>query len=124
MGDDAPGAVRVIKRGTGRALPLVEGPGSAMALVWPGMGARHRSLHHFDLEPGSGTVVQQHEGEAVYGVLVGAASIIDVTTDAAADLPTGAMVHLDARTRYRFVAGADGAVIVGGPCPPDDRLYV
>ena len=35
--------------GHGRPLDLVQGDGSAEALVWPGMGAQHRSMHRFEL---------------------------------------------------------------------------
>ena len=116
-------AVRVIKPGSGLVLGLVDGPGSATALVWPGMGARYRSLHRFVLGPDARTVAQEHDGEAVYGVLSGETRIIDLASGEQAELGTGAMVHLDPGTPYCFVAGSDGAVFIGGPCPPDETLY-
>jgi hypothetical protein len=119
-----PAGVHVVKSGTGATLSLIEGSGSASALVWPGMGARHRSLHYLRLDAGARTIVQEHDGEAVYGILAGEATIIDLATNDAASLTTGAMVHVDGRTRYQFEAGSDGAVILGGPCPPDEKLYV
>lgn len=36
---------------------------------------------------------------------------------------TGSMLFIEPDTRYRFVAGPNGAVLIGGPCPPDPGLY-
>lgn len=118
-----PPAVRVVKRGAGLALPLVAGEGSAVAIVWPGMGAQHRTIHRFNLGPLASTVPQQHAGEAVYAVLEGDATIVDLADGESRTLTVGAMIHLDPETRYNFRAGESGAVILGGPCPPDPGLY-
>jgi len=116
-------AVRVVERGAGFALPLVAGGGSAVAIVWPGMGAQHRTIHRFNLGPWASTVPQQHAGEAVYAVLEGDTTIIDLADGESECLTVGAMIHLDPGTRYSFRAGESGAVILGGPCPPDPGLY-
>ncbi len=52
-------------------LPLVEGKGRAVAVVWPGNGASFRTMHHVTLDDGAATVVQRHDGEAVYYVKSG-----------------------------------------------------
>lgn len=117
-------ALQVVKAGSGRVLPMVTGQGSALAIVWPGMGAQHRTLHRFDLGPWAKTVAQQHAGEAVYVVLEGEPAITDLGDGAVQRLTVGAMVHLDPGTRYSFRAGEAGAVILGGPCPPDPSLYL
>lgn len=119
----APGALRVVQHGTGRELGLIEGIGSARAIVWPGMGAQYRTMHHLTLGPYAGTLSQEHSGEAVYAVLAGTATISDLSTGETETLTAGAMVHLDPHTRYRFNTGAHGVVILGGPCPPDAALY-
>lgn len=113
----------MVKGGSGPELSLIEGSGRATALVWPGNGARYRSLHRIELSPGSATVTQRHPGEAVYTILEGDATVIDANSHDEATLVVGAMVHVDPDTAYRFVAGRNGAVLVGGPCPPDMALY-
>lgn len=118
-----PDGVVVVPGGGGLPLPLVDGEGTAVALVWPGMGAQHRTMHRLRLDPGDATVTQRHDGEAVYGVVEGEATVVDEATGESAELTTGAMVHLDPGTPYRFRAGPDGALVVGGPCPPDGSLY-
>jgi quercetin dioxygenase-like cupin family protein len=119
----APG-VTIVGRADGhsRPLDLVEGEGTAEALVWPGMGARHRSMHRFELGAGARTLPQRHDGEAVYYVVDGAASILDLSTGDRAALGAGCMVHVDPDTTYRFEATLP-AVLVGGPCPPDPATY-
>lgn len=119
----APAALRVVKRGTGRELGLINGVGSARAIVWPGMGARYRTMHHLTLGPRASTVDQEHPGEAVYTVLDGTATVSDRAGGETETLIAGAMVHLEPHTRYSFDAGENGAVILGGPCPPDVDLY-
>jgi mannose-6-phosphate isomerase-like protein (cupin superfamily) len=106
-----------------RLLDLVQGEGTAEALVWPGMGARHRSMHRFSLGAGARTAPQTHDGEAVYYVIDGAASILDIATGERADLAAGAMVHVDPGTTYRFESTLAPTVLVGGPCPPDPAVY-
>lgn len=119
----AAAALRVVKHGTGQELGLIDGAGSARAIVWPGMGAQYRTMHHITLGPHASTVDQEHPGEAVYAILDGTAAIRDLVAGETETLTTGAMVHLDAHTRYSFSAGEHGAVILGGPCPPDAALY-
>jgi quercetin dioxygenase-like cupin family protein len=104
-------------------LPLVDGGGRAVALVWPGVGALQRSMHHVALQPGDRTVVQRHDQEAVYYVKAGAGSVLDPDTGTSERLIEGSMVHVEPGTAYRFEAGGEGLELLGGPCPPDPALY-
>jgi hypothetical protein len=105
------------------ALPLVEGEGRAVALIWPGMGAALRSLHRIELAAGAATVPQRHPMEAVYYVERGSGTVLDPDGAGRDAIAEGAMVHIEPGTAYRFVAGPDGLVLLGGPCPPDPALY-
>jgi quercetin dioxygenase-like cupin family protein len=101
-----------------------DGDGSARAVVWPGMGAKHRSLHRITLGAGARTVEQLHPMEAVYYVIGGSADAVDPSDGSRQELVPGSFVHIDPATRYAFEAGPAGAELVGGPCPPDPALYV
>ncbi|ORW32739.1 hypothetical protein AWB91_09620 [Mycobacterium paraense] len=59
----------------------------------------------------------------MYALLEGEATIVDLARDERQEISTGAMIHLDPLTPYAFIAGEHGAVILGGPCPPDFALY-
>lgn len=114
--------VLVLHRDDGPELDLVEGGGSVRAILWPGVGARSRSMHRIVLEPGARTREQRHRGEAVYAVLAGSGEIVDGEAGARA-VGTGSMVHVDADTGYVIVAGPGGLEAVGGPAPVDPDLY-
>ena len=107
------------------ALPLVDGPGEARAVVWPGMGARHRSMHYIALGAGARTVPQRHpDSEAVYYVINGEGAIVDLDAGTTHAVHAGSVVFMTAGTRYRIAAARAGAMTcVGGPCPPDPALY-
>ena len=121
----AGGEVRVLDAGDAcPALSLVEGEGDARAIVWPGVGAALRSLHRIRLAPGARTVVQRHPMEAVYYVMGGDGTVLDPGAGGPGQpVAEGAMVHVEPGTAYQFQAGADGAEILGGPCPADPTLY-
>ena len=104
-------------------LPIVERGGSARAVIWPGIGAALRSMHRISLEPHGRTVELEHPSEAVYYMIEGTGAAADVSGGVRHDLVKGSMAHIDPGTRYVFEAGADGAEIIGGPCPADLRLY-
>jgi quercetin dioxygenase-like cupin family protein len=104
-------------------LPLIEGAGRAVALVWPGVGAHQRSMHHLALQPGDRSVTQRHDQEAVYYVKTGGGSVRDPDAGTSERLVEGAMIHIEPGTRYRFEAGGTGLELLGGPCPPDPALY-
>jgi mannose-6-phosphate isomerase-like protein (cupin superfamily) len=116
-------AVRVVDAAGGPRLPIVEGEGEARAIVWPGMGARHRSLHRITLAEGARTTALRHPMEAVYYVVEGSASVVDAENGSRQGLVEGAMVHIGPDTPYRFEASAGVVELVGGPCPPDPDLY-
>lgn len=102
-------------------LSIVDGRGDAVAVVWPGMGGRYRSLHRIRLEPGAGTIRMKHPGEAVYYVARGSVTVADTATREEAK--EGAMVFVEPHTDYAFTALDEGVELLGGPCPPDPSLY-
>ncbi len=97
-------------------------PGDVRAVVWPGMGARHRSMHYVSLAAGEAGAEWQHEGEAVYYVLSGSGWFEDRATGARHEVRAGLIVHVEAGTPYAMRA-REPLVCVGGPCPPDPSLY-
>ncbi len=117
-------AVRVIDSATeGVEIPLVEGQGNAQVVLWPGNGAKYRSFHLFSLDKSDRTVELSHESDCVYYVMHGSGTVLDLATDDRQPLGEGTMIHIDAADRYRIEAGEDGIKFLGGPCPPDEKLY-
>ena len=108
--------------GTGPELNIVDGPGSARAVVWPGMGARARSVHRVRLEAGARTVLLSHPSEAAYYVVEGAGEVVD-GAGRAQPLDAGSFVHVAPDSGYSLRASGGGLEAVGGPCPPDPALY-
>jgi mannose-6-phosphate isomerase-like protein (cupin superfamily) len=107
----------------GPLLPIVE-EGSARAIVWPGIGATHRSMHRIELAAASRTTTLRHPTEAVYYVIRGDGAVHD--PDDGSDgqrLVEGSMIHVEPGTAYRFEAGEAGILLLGGPCPADPTLY-
>ena len=104
-------------------LPIVDGDGEARAIVWPGMGARHRSMHRVRLGAGARTVTLRHSGEAVWYVVEGDGSVTDEDSGESQKIITGSMVHIGPGDGYRLVAGDGEMRLAGGPCPPDPALY-
>lgn len=116
--------VRVIDSATESiALPLVVGEGMAAAVIWPGMGAIHRSFQTIDLGTKSSTVDLKHAAESAYYVRAGSGAVRDVTSGEAQDLIEGSMIHIASGDVYRFEAGSEGLRLIGGPCPADPKLY-
>jgi quercetin dioxygenase-like cupin family protein len=116
-------AVQILSVADGPQLDLVDGDGSAQAVVWSGTGARLRAMHVILLGPDARTISQRHDGEAVYAVVEGTGTITDEDDGSAKELETGSMAHVERGTTYRFTAGAEGMRIVGGPAPVDAALY-
>src|SRR5919112_5137452 len=98
-------AVQILPSSNAPQFDLVDGEGSARALVWSGTGARLRAMHVIALGPGAGTISQCHDGEAVYAVLDGGGTIVDESDGSTQELDTGSMVHVERGTPYRFAAG-------------------
>jgi len=107
----------------GPELAIVTGDGSAHAVIWPGMGARLRSMHRISLGGSSRTIPLTHPSDAVYYVISGSGDAVDGDTAGRDALVEGSMVHVDAGTPYELVAGAEGMELIGGPCPADPSLY-
>jgi quercetin dioxygenase-like cupin family protein len=110
-------------RGNGPLLPLVQGDGSARAVIWPGTGAAMRSIHLIELAPSSTTAPQVHPAESVYYVMDGTGTVAADDASPGAPLSPGAMVHMGPGTAYRFAAGPGGLGFFGGPCPCDPASY-
>ncbi|HET8754359.1 MAG TPA: hypothetical protein VFM58_00020 [Solirubrobacteraceae bacterium] len=119
----APGEVTVVGGEDGPQLDIVVGEGTARAVIWPGMGARLRSMHRISLGPGARTVDLDHATDAVYYVIDGAGEASDRGAGTTEPLVTGSMIHVDRGTAYALVAGDEGMEVVGGPAPADPALY-
>ncbi len=104
-------------------LPIVEANGRAVALVWPGTGATLRSMHHIELGARGSTITLRHPGEAAYYVKSGNGQVADLEAGSEDPLVTGSMIHVEPGTPYRFTAGEEGMVLLGGPSPHDPALY-
>lgn len=115
--------IQVLPLDQGRPLAIVEGEGSAHAVIWPGMGAQLRSIHRIDLSAGARTVPLRHPHEAVYYVMEGSGEALDTEGGDRQALRRGAMAHVDPGTTYVLSAGPEGMLLVGGPSPPDPELY-
>ena len=116
--------VRVLESGNDcPELPIVEHGGTARAIVWPGVGALHRSMHLVRLDGGGRTKPLSHPSDAVYHLCEGSATVTDPDRGESFEIGVGAMLHIDAATTYRIQAAADGALLIGGPCPPDPAMY-
>ncbi|HEY2770801.1 MAG TPA: hypothetical protein VGI87_09545 [Solirubrobacteraceae bacterium] len=119
----ASGEIQVVDIDQGPELEIVEGEGSARAVIWPGMGAQLRSIHVIRLGAGARTVELSHDDEAVYHVNEGRGDAVDLATNESQPLRPGSMIHIDPGTHYRVLAGPEGMSLVGGPSPPDPALY-
>ena len=118
-------AVRVITpQEWGPPLQIVTG-GVCRPIIWPGMGARERSLQNFTLPRGAGIRPLRHVGEAVYYVVSGEVEVTDVSEGVEPRMVVaGGMFHVSPGTTYIFVSSADMSVVIGGPCPVDESLYM
>lgn len=101
---------------------MIAAQGRAWAVIWPGMGARCRSLHRVSLAPGGTSVPLRHPGEAVYYVLAGRGAVEDAA-GTAHPLIEGSMVHVAPQGGHHFQAHDAGLELIGGPCPADPALY-
>ena len=114
----APAGLRVISPADwGPDLGLVTG-GSWREMVGSAVGARRRSLFDVTLEPGARSALLRHEGEAVYYVIEGQATIVEhlAVGPEASLLSEGAMAHAHAGATYHLESET-GARLIGGPSP-------
>jgi quercetin dioxygenase-like cupin family protein len=102
-------------------LPL-PGRGDVRAIVWPGMGARYRSMHYVRLPAGGESDDWRHAGEAVYYVLSGSGWLREPAAGERHEIRAGLIVHVQAGAPYGLRA-REPLACVGGPCPPDFGLY-
>jgi mannose-6-phosphate isomerase-like protein (cupin superfamily) len=121
----SPNTVRVIDSAVDcPELPLVIGEGTAKAVIWPGIGAGHRTLQVIELLHHAKTIDLRHDSDSAYYVAKGLGIIVDVKTGEQSALTEGSMIHIDRGDTYRFEATASaGMKILGGPCPADSSLY-
>lgn len=115
--------VMVLDASDGPELEIIVGEGVAQAAVWPGNGARLRSMHRLSLGAGARTVELAHPGDAVYAVLGGEGRVTEPPRGEPAPLRPGSMFHVDGGTPYVITAGPGGLELVGGPAPADPALY-
>lgn len=116
--------VRVIdSQGPLPEVSIVEGAGSAKAVIWPGNGARHRTFQIIKLGSASSTRSLDHKTDSVYYVIRGTGTVEDVRAKTSEAIVEGSMIHIDAGDQYRIKANEDGLELLGGPCPADDRWY-
>jgi mannose-6-phosphate isomerase-like protein (cupin superfamily) len=106
-----------------RELPIVQGGGNSRVVIWPGDGAKYRSLQLLTLEPGAATIALRHPSDCVYYVISGSGAVHDITSGEQFAVSEGSMVHIDRGDEYTIAAGEQAMQLVGGPCPPDDALY-
>ncbi|MDU7840178.1 MAG: hypothetical protein E7J63_17965 [Pantoea sp.] len=104
-------------------LDIVNGQGTVKVMFWPGNGSLKRSMHYHQLQDESSLFPLQHPFDCVYYVLKGAGTIKDGLTGEQQSLVEGSIIHIDKHESYTITAGNDGIDFVGGPCPPDDKLY-
>jgi mannose-6-phosphate isomerase-like protein (cupin superfamily) len=100
----------------GKQLDIVERGGNAIALAWPGVGSRYRSMHRLELDANGRTARLCHESESAYYVATGSGRVAGKVVKA------HDIVYVPRRTPYRFEA-EEVLTVVGGPCPPDESLY-
>ena len=80
-------------------------------------------MHLVRLDGKGRTKSLSHQSDAVYHLCEGSATAADPDSGESFAIGVGAMLHIDAGTTYRIEAGIDGALLVGGPCPPDPAMY-
>jgi mannose-6-phosphate isomerase-like protein (cupin superfamily) len=117
-------SIQVVDTVHAQEIPIVDGVGNAKVVIWPGMGARHRTFQVINLGENSKTIQLSHpQSDAAYYVVKGQGRVLDLGTGVSQALGEGGMVHIDANDRYQFVAGVSGMELLGGPCPADASLY-
>jgi mannose-6-phosphate isomerase-like protein (cupin superfamily) len=125
MADQHANSARVVDSAAGcPEIPIIVGAGNARVVMWPGNDTQFRTLQIITLARGARTIRLNHGSDAVYYVMNGAGSIVDLASKEVFPLIEGSMVHIDAGDAYQFMASDDRDIkILGGPCPADESLY-
>jgi mannose-6-phosphate isomerase-like protein (cupin superfamily) len=125
MANQLADSARVVDSAVGcPEIPIIVGSGNARVVMWPGNHTQFRTLQIITLERGARTIRLSHGSDAVYYVMSGAGSIVDLASNEVFPLVEGSMVHVDAGDAYQFMANDDDDMkVLGGPCPADERLY-
>lgn len=124
MSSDPSRTVQVIDSAVNsRKIALIDGRGSASVVLWPGNGARFRTMQLLKMEGGDRTIDLCHTQDSAYYIIAGSGLVRDLATGTAQDLVEGSILHIDHHDGYRFEAGPDGMHAVGGPVPADPALY-
>lgn len=95
--------------------------GSWREIVGAGIGSRQRSMHDVRLEAGGRSVPLRHEGEAVYYVVEGDATVLEYVSGnvESHEVTEGSMIHIHGGATYQLQS-QDGARLIGGPSPVAD----
>lgn len=106
-------------------LPYTQGKGIAKAVIWPGMGAKHGSMHYFLMEPGAKNVPHRHPvSEDMFYVLQGSGVIVDYDQNIEHPFTRGNFIYVPAGVNHAVHSeGPDDYISVGGPCPIDHAMY-
>jgi mannose-6-phosphate isomerase-like protein (cupin superfamily) len=124
MSSSTVSGVQVLKLSSkGTELPIIDGLGTARAVIWPGMGATERCINFVELEAGSSTVWLEHATEAVYYVMSGTGVVVGDDAPDGWPVLEGSIVHISDGSRYRFQAQEGGLTLFGGPCPTDPAMF-
>lgn len=124
MASESQAKVQVIdSEVTRRPLPIIDGTGSAFAILGPDNGAHFRTVNLLEMAGDDRTLELQHRHECVYYVQTGSGAIIDLANGRSQPLVEGSMIHIGPDDRYRLQADDSGMTVIGGCVPMDPTLY-
>ena len=107
-------------------VPIVEGAMSARVVVWPGVGAKHLSMHYISYERGQASVPHFHpHSEDCFYIVSGEGTMAEWRDDrivSEQEIGPGSVVYVEPNTIHQ-VRARTPLVNVGGPCPPDLDFY-
>lgn len=106
-----------------RPLAVVDSAGEAYAILWPGNGARYRTVNIIDLSERGRTIDLNHAQECVYYIAEGNGVVRDLASGEGQDLVEGSMIHIGPQDGYRLEAGLQGMKAIGGCVPVDPAIY-
>lgn len=105
-------------------LPLIVGA-KAKFLVWPGMGAKYRSMNYVTMKAGQENVPHSHlKSEDFFYCLSGNCVIADLETGEEHPFGPGDVIYIDVGVPHAVKSfGPTDYISVGGPCPPDYEFF-